>query len=499
MFSTTSEDPLIRKKRKEEAKLLKRKRIEESGGKRPRIINDNKDDDSKKKKIKKMTPQKKNTNNNKNNNKKQSAGVGGKFGRVMEEIPCRNKPRSGTLSIAIPGSIVSNCQTKELKTHLVGQIARAAAIYHVDEIIVYDDKLSKKHNNYSHRSFKQKRDEQNENYKKKEDEKRKEKNKEGDDTPKEEDKESEERPKSLVDRPRFDPHVFMARILQYCECPQYMRRHFFPMHFDLQFVGLLSPLDAPHHVRAEDRSPYREGLVMDIRNGKSSNRVNCGIWNRPVAIDRELKPGIRCTVKIDVEAYGSAKALKGVVVSPSAPRETDGTYWGYTTRVAQNLTDVFKNCPFDSEEYDLKIGTSERGDHISDDDNNNILRKKIRNNTSSSDSSNYKHALIVFGGVAGIEECVDADELCKLPGNQSKKLFDLWINICPFQGSRTIRTEEAVLIGLARLAPTITEAVSEIHKKKNIDSKKEEVLEFSDKDVSDEDDDGDVSEEDSEA
>jgi hypothetical protein len=38
----------------------------------------------------------------------------------------------------------------------------------------------------------------------------------------------------------------------------------------------------------------------------------------------------------------------------------------------------------------------------------------------------YKHALIVFGGPNGIEECVDADETLKLPGAQSKKLFDLW-------------------------------------------------------------------------
>jgi hypothetical protein len=29
------------------------------------------------------------------------------------------------------------------------------------------------------------------------------------------------------------------------------------------------------------------------------------------------------------------------------------------------------------------------------------------------------------------------------------------VNICPFQGSRTIRTEEAVLISLARLSPFV--------------------------------------------
>ena len=62
--------------------------------------------------------------------------------------------------------------------------------------------------------------------------------------------------------------------------------------------------------------------------------------------------------------------------------------------------------------YDLKIGTSERGDKSVEDKSFRIPA--------------YEHALIVFGGVAGIEECVDADESIKLPGSQSKKLFDVW-------------------------------------------------------------------------
>jgi Putative RNA methyltransferase len=53
-----------------------------------------------------------------------------RFGRVMDQPPCPNQPRTSTLSIAIPGSVVANCQTRELKTTLVGQIARAATIYH---------------------------------------------------------------------------------------------------------------------------------------------------------------------------------------------------------------------------------------------------------------------------------------------------------------------------------------------------------------------------------
>jgi hypothetical protein len=43
-------------------------------------------------------------------------------------------PRYYTVSIAVPGSVVDNAQSRELKTILVGQIARAAAIHHIDEV-----------------------------------------------------------------------------------------------------------------------------------------------------------------------------------------------------------------------------------------------------------------------------------------------------------------------------------------------------------------------------
>ncbi len=37
--------------------------------------------------------------------------------------------------------------------------------------------------------------------------------------------------------------------------------------------------------------------------------------------------------------------------------------------------------------------------------------------------------------------------------SREQALFDLYLNLCPGQGSRTIRTEEALLVGLAALQP----------------------------------------------
>ncbi|KAF6127408.1 SPOUT domain containing methyltransferase 1 [Phyllostomus discolor] len=72
--------------------------------------------------------------------------------------------------------------------------------------------------------------------------------------------------------------VQLARILQYLECPQYLRKAFFPKHQDLQFAGLLNPLDSPHHVRQDEESEFREGVVVDrpTRPGRGSF-VNCGM------------------------------------------------------------------------------------------------------------------------------------------------------------------------------------------------------------------------------
>lgn len=51
------------------------------------------------------------------------------------------------------------------------------------------------------------------------------------------------------------------------------------------------------------------------------------------------------------------------VVAPSTPREKDGMYWGYTTRLARSISGLLEGCPF-KKGYDLKLGTSEHGQKV---------------------------------------------------------------------------------------------------------------------------------------
>lgn len=308
----------------------------------------------------------------------------------IEETNKQNLLKVSTMSIAIPGSIMDNAQSPELRSYLAGQIARAAVIYNIDEIIVFDDQ--------------------------------------GDFT----DDEKKKIKKHVVYGEQRRCCLQLARILQYLECPQYLRKYFFPKHDDLQYAGLMNPLAAPHHLKQEDESLYREGVVVNkpIKSGHGS-QVNVGLLN-DVHVDKTLEKGWRVTVKIPPE-QNSTKPLKGTIVSPKLPRLESGIYWGYTIRLASNLSQVFSSCPYENG-YDLSIGTSDKGKPVK-----SLSEKSLK----------YTHGLIVFGGLNGIEAALENDP--KLNVDDPSLLFDEYLNTRSNQGSKTIRTEEALLISLEAL------------------------------------------------
>lgn len=289
-----------------------------------------------------------------------------------------------TISIAVPGSILDNAQTLDLKTYLAGRIARASGIYCVDEVIVFDDTGSQSN--------------------------------------------------MALHKPGVNSCEQLARFLQYIECPQYLRKYLFPLHNDLKFVGLMCPLDAPHHLLANDEFPFREGVVTP-KLGKVSY-VNVGLM-KDVQVDRALEPGTRVTVKLKPQKEGSKKRY-GEVVPPSQPREITGVYWGYLVRIAASLSEVFTNGPY-REGYDLTIGTSDKGQSISD--------------CADTEFRGFKHILIVFGGLQGLEAALENDESLNI--DNVSLLFDKYLNTCPTQGARTIRTEEAVIISLALITQNV--------------------------------------------
>lgn len=308
---------------------------------------------------------------------------------------------------------------------MAGQIARALAVFCVDEVIIFDDGQSKSRNNVH-----------------------------------------DEDPYTGY----ADPNYFLMHILSYLETPPNLRKLLFPMHPDLRTAGTLPSLDMPHHLRAHEWCKYREGVTVEVsqtglseENGKKNKKrkdasdsaraatlVDAGLAHR-ISVPASIPPNTRVTLKFPYEIEPpnfQDRELAAAVVAPSAPRREAGYYWGYNVRSASSISNVFTESPFDGG-YDLTFGTSERGVPISTLNHLNADKPSI---------PEFNHMLLLFGGVAGLEVAVKADKELKSMGvSEPEGLFDYWVNLCPGQGSRTIRTEEAIWLGLMGLREIVVD------------------------------------------
>ncbi|KAL1877559.1 hypothetical protein VTK73DRAFT_8548 [Phialemonium thermophilum] len=305
------------------------------------------------------------------------------------------EPREWTVSVAIPTSIITDCVTREQRTTIVGRIARALAVFSVDEVVIFDDSpMDSRAPNVDLDAFT------------------------GD----------------------TDPAHFMTHILSYLETPPFMRKNLFPLHPNLRSQGLLPSLDMPHHPYKDEWLPYREGLTIAGRpkSGKGTI-VDVGLRDT-VTISEEIPPKTRVTLQVFDDGRDPEP------VHPAAPRTEAGYYWGYTVRKCTSLSKVFTESAFE-DGYDLSVGTSERGVPVA---------RAFPDVVASGTTADFRHLLVAFGGPRGLEYAAmndpDLGEL-NVAGGRTRELFDHWVNVLPHQGSRSIRTEEAVLIALTALRP----------------------------------------------
>ncbi len=175
------------------------------------------------------------------------------------------------LSIAIPASTISDTPHLREKTAKMGLIGRAAAIFRVDEIILYPD------------------------------------------------------------NPKMDQHRdldFMALLLNYLETPQYLRKTLFKLDPDLECAGILPPLRTPHHPLSGKTKhlkvgEYREGVVMS--ETKEGSVVDIGVQQPALLRRKEFAVGDRLTLQV----VNIGKHIEVQAVS----REDVPQYWGYRVRM----------------------------------------------------------------------------------------------------------------------------------------------------------------------
>jgi len=223
----------------------------------------------------------------------------------------------------------------------------------------------------------------------------------------------------------LDDSPLIKLILDYMEAPQYLRRRLFRLRPELRFAGLLPPLRTPHHplesrLGALRSETLREGVV--VRRRGAYCLVDVGLDKLvQVRAEGELRPGSRVTVLVD-PVCGRHR-----VASP----EEFGVYWGYRVVV---LSEGLRGVRAASQ-ADFVVGTSRRGRLVSDP---SVLKELMGG------LSRAERVLVLFGSPrAGLFEIGEAE------GIDLREACDVVVNFIPDQGTRTVRTEEAVFSVLA--------------------------------------------------
>lgn len=201
------------------------------------------------------------------------------------------------VSIAIPASIVSDTPHLREKTSKIGAIGRTAAIFKVEEIIIYPDNA----------------------------------------------KANQTRETDLI-----------TLLLSYMETPQYLRKRLFKLEPELQYAGILPPLRTAHHplertIKRLRVGEYREGVTLSKE--REGTLVDVGVEQPALILNEYLPIGQRITVKIQ-------KIDKQVQVELTGRDEIRG-FWGYSvTKERQSFGKMLKSRKLDLTIATSRLGTS---------------------------------------------------------------------------------------------------------------------------------------------
>ncbi|HUS76039.1 MAG TPA: putative RNA uridine N3 methyltransferase [Methanothrix sp.] len=176
-------------------------------------------------------------------------------------------------AILIPSSLTMESRDSRVNTLKVGQIARAAAVFQMNRIVIYRD-------------------------------------------------------------PERNDSRFMAMVLRYMETPQYLRKMLIPRREELRHVGTLPPLRTAHHpINSKSESlkigEFRVGAVVESVGSDSGVWVEIGI-NRPIPL--RTKENIPVGQRLNVRIFSHEPLAAEPVDQKDIP-----IYWGYETEVVESL------------------------------------------------------------------------------------------------------------------------------------------------------------------
>jgi hypothetical protein len=179
-------------------------------------------------------------------------------------------------TIAIPDSSVSDSSDLRVKTEKLFQISRIAAIFKVEEILIYHDPFLKP----SHGRRERKK---------------------------------------------------IVSILKYIECPQYLRKRLIPLSRDTAAVGILSPLAIPHHAKTRDlkRNEIREAVIF-----LNQNKVMAAVGGTELLEVEGWKKSLKeKTFRVTVQIISKDGKFHARIVS----KPPSDTYWGYKVHFSEHV------------------------------------------------------------------------------------------------------------------------------------------------------------------
>jgi predicted SPOUT superfamily RNA methylase MTH1 len=194
----------------------------------------------------------------------------GRSDSIRVNLPLNRHPK---VSVAIPASFISDVPHLREKTLKVGLIGRALAIFRIDEVIIFPDRLGQ----------------------------------------------NQTRDASLI-----------ATILSYMETPQYLRKRLFKIRPELRYAGILPPLRTPHHpLRKRKKNlkvgEYREGIVVGAN--QKGILVDVGV-ERPIQVPNLRTPR---NTRITLRIVEKGKSPRAEIVN----HDEIEAYWGYEVIVSE--------------------------------------------------------------------------------------------------------------------------------------------------------------------
>ena len=176
-------------------------------------------------------------------------------------------------AIVIPSSLTMESRDGRVNTLKVGLIARAAAVFCMNRIVIYRD-------------------------------------------------------------PEFNDTRFITMVLRYMDTPQYLRRMLIPRREELRHVGVLPPLRTPHHpINSKSESlkigEFRVGAVVESVGSDGGVWVEIGI-DRPIPLRTVGRYSVGQRLSVRIFSHNPLAA------EPVDQKEIPH-YWGFETEVVDSL------------------------------------------------------------------------------------------------------------------------------------------------------------------